>query len=109
MINAKELNRLSNRCIRQDLDAIHFFEFLEEELLEIAAQGHKKLQMTEKELELKLNWFCRSRNYTKIVVKDICYNLFYRNYYINELRKRDYTVDFDPWDNKLTIDWSDTI
>lgn len=109
MVDAKELNRLSNKCIRQDLDAIHFFEFLEEELLEIAAQGHKKFQMTEKELELKLRWFCRSRSYTEITVKDICYDLFYRNYYVNELRKKGFTADFDPWDNELRIDWSAAI
>lgn len=108
MVDAKELNRLSDKYIKADLDAIHFFEFLEEELLNIATQGYKKLQMSEEELELKLKRFCRIRNYTEITIKDICYNPFYRNYYINELRKRDYIADFDIWD-ELSIDWSAAI
>ena len=106
MIDAKELNRLSDKYIKANLNAIHFFEFLEEELLETARRGRKKLQITEKELEFRLSRFCRSRNYTEIVIKDICYNLFYRNYYINELRKIGFTADFDPWNNVLRIDWS---
>jgi hypothetical protein len=109
MVDAKELNRLSDKCIKADLDAIHFFEFLEGELLETAARGRKKLQMTKGELELQLKRFCRSRNYTETAIKDICYNPFYRNYYINELRKRGYMIDFDIWDAELRIDWSATI
>lgn len=106
MVDAKELNRFSDKCIKTFLDEIHFFEFLEEELLDIAAQGYKKLRITEVALELKLKRFCHSRNYTETNIKDICYNLFYRNYYINELRIRGYAAEFDPWDNVLRIDWS---
>ena len=47
MVDAKELNRFSDKCIKTFLDEIHFFEFLEEELLDIAAQGYKKLRITE--------------------------------------------------------------
>ena len=60
MVDAKELNRLSDKYIKADLDAIHFFEFLEETLLKAATQGWKKLSITEKELELTLIRFCRS-------------------------------------------------
>ena len=109
MVDAKELNRLTNKRIKADLDEIHFFEFLEEELVKTAARGCKKFQITKKEFETKLRCFCRIRNYTEIAVKDICYNTFYRSYYTNELRKRGYTVDFDSWDSKITIDWSATI
>ena len=93
MIDAKELNRLSDKYIKADINAIHFFEFLEEELLEIAGRGRKKLEMSAGGLELKLKRFCGSRNYTEIVIKDICYNLFYRNYYVNELRKKGYKLE----------------
>lgn len=109
MVDAKELNRLTNKRIKADLDEIHFFEFLEEELVKTAARGCKKFQITKKEFENKLRCFCRIRNYAEIVVNDICYNPFYRNYYINELRKKDYIVDFEPWNSKITIEWSDTI
>lgn len=111
MISANELNKISDKYIKAELDTIHFFVFLEEELLDAAKRGLKTIRISEKDLEYKLIRYCQSHTYSEIGIKDICYNPFYRNYYIRELRNRGYTVDFDPdpWENYLKIDWSTTI